>query len=796
MARWWWVLPLVYLVVSVIYQAFFFPFLPGGTERYHFETDCFILEIRFPLVLTVANQPGGEVSQPASFWLWRNSTWNATRCQAQALVSLTPSEPIDMVWLQNLKEGQPALLLYAYQSREWAIPEQVFVYLAPQEHLPASTTLAVAMDGNEIGRISATLWSASASGWFRLANLLLGSQNLALVTGAITLLTALYKFFQDAQARRQQQQKEFDAMVAEFEQRAMQRPERIAKEYLALLEKTSHLDIANEQREWLKQKYQDFTRQFGQGHIWARALRSQLVETLRTYETANTTPTIRNGQPVPSNSTSDAEDLYQWLNTAQEETGFLSDEQYGSVIRFQQDKDNQLQTFADCLRDGLHTFRALGTESAPYVIHRVKTALEQACQEWRRDLQNERLTPTSPRYPPEILNAFKQAWFDEGKAAGHYLLDQFVKLQPELRNQLLKWEEEDPAPPNTIKPPFGLWGRDPVYETRPEVLKLFGEPNPRWKHPFGPLKAEDDPRLPLRAGKADERPIGGLFWEEHPLWETLLSFETCFVTVPDGHGKTAMQLMGRHIRRFWGRRPALSLGFSLSGKPNVETLWHNIERALSEALRRDLVEDPYWLLSSEMFLQEWVISFFEHVYGDVWKLSSRLQEAGLPDEETDLVVSTLHAAAGRKAYQGPRQFLHFLSMLRQRLGESARYRLRDDHFEVFFWVEIQHADFSDAWLDLIAENGLLQAGIYKIFSASKTQPLNLRGTFTKHELTWTEEQLRDMLQYRFKQTKQDALLEMLDVTALIKEAHHSPVRLIQAGNRKIQELSKQNGSHH
>ncbi|MCX7756517.1 MAG: hypothetical protein N2117_14915, partial [Anaerolineales bacterium] len=75
-ARWWWLFLLVYLAISIFYQAFLFPSLPGGTRRYHFETDCYVLEIRFPLALTVASQPGGEVSQPASFWLWRNSTWD------------------------------------------------------------------------------------------------------------------------------------------------------------------------------------------------------------------------------------------------------------------------------------------------------------------------------------------------------------------------------------------------------------------------------------------------------------------------------------------------------------------------------------------------------------------------------------------------------------------------------------------------------------------------------------------------------------------------------------------------
>lgn len=824
-ARLWWVLPIVYLLISIVYQAFFFPFLPGGTKRYHFETDCFILDIRFPLVLTVANQPGGEVSQPASFWVWKNPNTSSLTCSPEARIAIS-HDSLDLVWLEEKQEVPASWLLAAGNSREEAAPRRVFAYLAPQENLPSQAYLSVLVDGKESGQVEATLWSAAKSGWFRLANLLLGSQNLALVTGAITLLTALYKFFQDAQARRQQQQKDFESAVTEFENRAQQNPEQIAKEYLALLAKTSGLEASPQQREWLIQKFQDFNRQYSQGNIWARSLRLQLAErlnNLRNQENQVTAYPPSHPAPLPMEEGRKRWELWRfrpknpflrpfpspfgrgqgkgrqlqnenvenWLEDTQQKTKFLSQEQYHAVLQLQKAHSGSIEELHTLLINGLRVLRALGVESGPHVIAQVRKGLEETAKELRRAAQNERLTPTMPSFSPEIKRALKEEWFEQGKASGHYLLELLSKEQPEIRKTLLEWEER-PAPPNPIKPPFGLWGGDPVYETRPEVLELFGHPNPRWKHPFGPLKAEDDPRLPLKPGKTDERPIGGLFWEEHSLWNTVISLEPCYITAPRGSGSSAMQLMGRHLRRFWGRYPSLSLGFSLNGKPDIDTLWHNVERALSESLRRDLVEDPYWLLSGPPFLQEWVISFFEHVYGNIWKLSSRLQEAGLPQEETDLVIGALHAAAGRNVYQGRKQLPELILMLRQRLGEAARYRLRDNRFEVFLWVEIKDADFTGEWLDRMAESGLLQVGLYKIFAPAKNPRPTLLSNVA-HELKWDNEELGKMLDHRFKQTKQTLLLETLNlnIPKLIQESRHSPARLIESGNRNIQNAAKQ-----
>lgn len=797
LTRWWWaILLLFYVTISITYQAFVFPFLPGGTERYHLETDCFIVEIRFPLVLTVANQPGGEVSQPASFWVWKNPNPNAAVCDPEAQIAIS-HDALDLVWLEEKQEVSASWLLPVSNLREEAKPHQTFVYLAPQENLPSRAGLTVLVnqirvdkirnsDGTNLTAIPVNLWSASASGWFRLANLLLGSQNLTLLASILTVVGGIYKLFNDEQERRKQQQKEFDTALAEFEQRATQQPEQIANEYLDLLAKNKKSGISSPQQEQLKRKFKDFARQFPQGHIWARGLRLRLAEDLKFLQQDS------EKQSAGTEQASRCSELIAWLEDAQKETEFLSDAQFQSLTRLLASEPDETKDPASLLQDALQVFRALGVESQPFIIKRINQAIEENAKNARRQIQNDRLTPTAPLFPKETLDSIKKSWFDDGKAAGHYLLESLTKTQPELRKALLKWEENDPAPPNRILPPFGLWGNDPVYETPSEVLKLFGETNPRWKHPFGPRKAEDDPRLPLKAGKSDLRPAGGLFWDEHPLWAAVLSLEPCFVTAQPGSGTSAMLRMGRHIRRFWGRKPALSLGLSLSGKAEMSTLWHNAERALSEALRRDLVEDPYWLLSANTFTQEWVISFFEHVYGSIWRLSSRLQEAGLPEEETDLIVNALHAAAGRKAYQGAGQFPELLSMLRQRLGEAARYRLRDDRFEVFVWAEVKDADFTSDWLNLLTESGLLQLGVAKIFSPAKTLPTHLRGALTSCELAWTEEQLTSMLHHRFKQTRQSALLDEMsrDIPQLVQEARRSPARLIELGNRKIQQLTR------
>lgn len=758
------------------------------------------MEIRFPRVLTVANQPGGEVSQPASFWVWRNPNAGATTCDPQARLAIT-HDTLDLVWLEEEQEVSSSWRLPVNNRREEASPHQVFVYLAPQENLPSSAELIVMVNDTIVDQIEKSnrtnlkaipvnLWSAWASGWFRFFNLLLGSQNLTLLAGIISIVGGIYKLFQDEQERRKQQQKEFDAAVVEFEQKASQKPEQAASEYLDLLARIRDWGLPPEQQERLRRKFRDVTRQFPQGHIWARGLRAQLAAELNEAMEGEVEAPVKkkpawmklakpqNGEAPPS-----------WPETAQKETEFLSEAQLQSLKRLLT-VPAETEDLAALLRDGLQVFRALGEESKTFIARRILGVIEAQAKEARRKIQVELLTPATPLFSREILDVVKREWFEQGKAAGHYLLEQIAREQKDLRKALLEWEEADPSRPNQIRPPFGLWGNAPVYETPPEVLQLLGESHPRWKHPFGPRKAEDDPRLPLLTGKDDLRPIGGLFWEEHPLWASILSLEPCFVTASPGSGVSAMLRMGQHIRRFWGRKPALSLGLSLSGKPEMPTLWHHTERALSASVRRDLVEDPYWLLGAESFVQEWVASFFEHVYSNIWRLTSRLQEAGLPEEETDLIIALLHATE-RKAYHGPMQFPDLIGILRERLGEAARYRLRDDRFEVFLWVEIKDAEFTPAWLDLLRESGLLQLGIAKVFSPAKILPTSLHGTLAKYELTWTEEQLTAMLRHRCKQTGQNALLDEIreNIPQLIKSAHRSPARLIEWGNREIQALA-------
>ncbi len=783
----------IYVVFSVGYQSAIFPTLPGGTEKYPFATDCFHLEVRFPRVLTVATQPGGEVSQPATLWLWKNpSPPNAAACKDKEKASVAiHSDALDLVWFdEEGKEVAPGLLLATGEMQENAPPRRVFVYIAPQAHIPESTGLQVKIDGQNVGVLPVSTWSTSTSSLFRFFNLTLGSPNLAFLAAIVAVTSSVYKLLQDAQARRQQQQKDFETALQSFEALSRTSPERIAEEYFALHEKTQGWNLPREQQEQLERKFKAYQQEFSQGRIWAHSLRKEII------------------RRIQEDQADRVDEQKSWLEKVQITTGFPKEDEYAALLAFWENAGKTLSEaeFPDLLKNGLSAFRTLGMESAAWVVERVYESIHQLRKE--AGLEDGRPATTEPNtnaINTKIFDQLQQDWFQQGKAAGHYLLEKLAQHEQSrreeqrvphnikisgIRAEIQKWEGDTPIPPNQIKPPFGLWGNVPVYETTPRILSLWGGANPRWRHPFGPLKAEDDPRLPLKAGERDARPVSGVFWEEHPLWQRVISPESVLVTAPPGRGGSAMILMGRHFRRLWGRAPGLSLGLTLSGKPDVALAWRQIERALSETLRRDLVEDPYWLLNAPSFVREWVVSFFQKQYGEVARLSSRLHEAGLPKEDSDVVISVLHMAVGRNAYQGAGQFPELLTMLRQVLGEAARYRLRGGKFDIFCWIELPDPHYAAGWLETLREAGLLNLGVQKIFCPARINGGEWNEMYPPVELTWREKDLHTMVNHRLKQCNQIELKDVLALETLVNQAKGSPSQLIALGNEKVQELAR------
>ena len=782
----------VYVVISVFYQAVVFPNLPGGTEKHTFSTDCFQLGIRFPRVLTVATRPGGEVSQPATLWLWkRPSPPNPTECETKEKASIAiSSNVLDLVWFDDEgKEVAPGLLLQTGETQENAPPHRIFVYIAPQTPIAKSADLQVEIDGQDVGTLPVATWPPGISSLFRLLNIALGSPNLAFLAAIVAIVSGMYKILQDNQTRRQQQQKEFETALQTFESLARTTPERIAEEYFALREKTQGWNLPAEQHEQLERKFKAYAQEFASGRIWAHSLRKDILRRLQGEQDK-------------------ADEHKTWLDKIQAKTGFPTPEEYVTLLSFWENTNNtnKVETLSDVLKNGLNVFRTLGMESADWVVERVYAVIHQLRKIGSENGRASTTEPNTNAINAQIYEPLKIEWFQNGRAAGHYLLEKLAQYEqsqreaqnisnkmkvPGVRAEIQRWEGDTPTPPNQIKPPFGLWGRDPVYETSQRVLDLLGGASPRWRHPFGPLKAEDDPRLPLKAGENDKRPVAGLFWNEHPLWTQVNGEHSCLVTTPPGRGGSAMLLMGRHTRRLWGRAPALSLGLTLSGKPDAALLWQQAERALSETLRRDLVEDPYWLLNAPGFVREWVVSFFQKQYGEVARLSSRLREAGLPDEDADVVISVLHMAIGRNAYQGAGQFTELLTMLRQVLGESARYRLRSGKFDIFYWIELPDPRYAITWLETLREAGLLNLGVQKIFCRAQLPKSEWNEIYQPLELTWREEDLEKMLLYRLRQCNQPELEVSLDTQELARQAQGSPTRLIALGNEAVHKLARQ-----
>ena len=112
------------------------------------------------------------------------------------------------------------------------------------------------------------------------------------------------------------------------------------------------------------------------------------------------------------------------------------------------------------------------------------------------------------------INSFKTTWYDEGKAAGRYLLRQIQNDQ--LQDKIKAWEYHQPSPPVLVSPAYKIWPQKIRFQTN----RSFDIDS--HIHPFGPLKAEDDPRLPLFDGQGKSLAMG-MFYSGHPLWNKSIS---------------------------------------------------------------------------------------------------------------------------------------------------------------------------------------------------------------------------------------------------------------------------------
>lgn len=733
---------LVYFLVSVLYQASSFwldSTLYSKVEK--ISSRCFELRLRLPNQIPLSSPNGDNNGKPITVWGWKTSNLG---CPDQEL-TVNLSNHGELVFTDSEQAETASSLLVVLGDREAEAPRYtafVFSPLMREEIRYVNLTINVIDENNTLpARYHRSVQSPKAYSIFQALDICLG-------TTLFSVIAFVFSAIKLAVDQREKTKEENEAFKTKLEELANKKTE-LALAANGLYEEARRLHRTNELKNRFKQLQEDLVH----GSIWSFSLRREIATKLRN------------------------EDFETYLRQTCEDLGYLNKDEIEGLIAFshiaRRGADAQDQFAQDKLKPSLSAFQILGFSSKEVVIGYLDKQKDQIqAADWLHD------------------------WYDkEGGATGRYLLRQID--DPNLQSKLDGWERGNPSPPNRISASYWLWSPKMPFVASGSMAAGLPEPKD-WRHPFGPTKAEDDPRLPPGESNADDRPVKALFWKNKPIWDKVSSAESaCFYMSP-GMGMSALILMGRHERRFWGKKPSFSLYIPLHGKPDREIFGKSFEKSLGEAVLLSTVEDPFWLLSAPESIQEEAGAFLLHWAGnDLARLLRRLDEANLPEGEQLLAADMLYKASQAQPYHTS-LLKNLIHTVVTQMGKAAFIRtLNVEPFKMYIWIEIKDDAHAQEWLDMFAAEGLAGMGVLKIFIRKLAK--KERGGLTADKIgasvlpvdEWEENDLTKLLEYRmgcvWNNSQKSNLISKsgIKIRTLIREAEGSPQRLIQLGNENF-----------
>jgi hypothetical protein len=472
------------------------------------------------------------------------------------------------------------------------------------------------------------------------------------------------------------------------------------------------------------------------------------------------------------------EDFQPWLEKANKDINFLSKDEFLTLCYVSKKGISGISLFEQLLDYGLKAFGILGVDN----VHELCKIIVSVIPNLVNEKDDEKLSIA--------LGQLKDNWFTKG-ASGRYLSGKLASVGHSqfilaLQAKLVEWKNNEEYPPNLLGANASLWSSEPLYSLTPHAelyLRRHFNKYIQWRTPFGPIKAEFDPRLTRSLVETDkhQRPVKGFFWDEHPIWDKVIDTQSLCIIAERGMGSTSLILMGRHVRRFWGNKPSLSMFLQMHGNAEEIVFWSMLEQALFEQLIRDLVEDPFWLLNAPISAQQMIVSFLIRQAGDFPVLLLKIDEAGLPEKEREVVGLALFPVGDAATYQSHLQFAELIKVITRAMLNAARPRMKDDQFYVFMWIEFKDAATVDGWMELIEHAGLNSLTTLKLFVPAPLYSAKVRRSLRVETLHWERQQLKDMITKRIKQT---GMLHVEDfpLDELLDKADGSPARLIEAGN--------------
>ena len=351
-------------------------------------------------------------------------------------------------------------------------------------------------------------------------------------------------------------------------------------------------------------------------------------------------------------------------------------------------------------------------------------------------------------------------WVKEYSLVGYFFVrrigDELQKMTQEDGHQksvplkdLFDQTLENPPHPNLVTGHLALW---PEVEIPPIRLKADNE-TLEVPTPFGPEKAELDPRLPLPLASQQGK-LTGLCWDGHPAWTKIHKEEHTWFRVPPGCGTSALIWMGRYNYRYWGGKgPAFSFYLHLQGEASLERGRALLRKALADAVAYNLIEDPLWFLSADDLHRRHIVSWMCSVYGGVEEVLPLLEHGGL---------GGLHSLGHMvemefRAYKDARvpSLEEALQSIQEAMARFGSRKLRGP-FRVLLFVEIpSEQPTSNAWVQLLEEwPELWTLGRVKVFvGEDMALPVPLARTLPIQEVKveWSKQQLQNLIQHRWTQ---------------------------------------------
>ncbi len=375
----------------------------------------------------------------------------------------------------------------------------------------------------------------------------------------------------------------------------------------------------------------------------------------------------------------------------------------------------------------------------------------------------------------------KEVWYERGGAAGRYLLRRMAAENSWIREKLAEWWKEEPRPPRQLRGRARLWPAEPLCQP-------IGEVSP-WSNPFGPLRAEDDPRLPAYP-KGWERP-DGLFWPGHKIWREgyLKDKEHRRFQGRAGAGISAFILMTLAELSPWHpREPGFAVYLPLVGEPSVEALWDSFNEHLARSLLRSLLQYPFWLLTADEETQFTVSACLHRWSGNHFDLFlSRLKAWGFSNADADdqftLNILLHYTGRGGKNVKIPTPYV--LERIRESMAQASE-KAAPEEFPFVTLVELvppvpEKQQRFEQWLTILGD----QDELWRLTAVKVFKPLVEEDDQGDWEtIEWETEQIVQLLKHRRKQCRflrlDDSLLEKIAA-----RAKGAPQKAIRLGNEVL-----------